>query len=90
MTILLSNNSENIFNVGDSSPISMPDLAQMVAEVCGNQHPIQFSLDDDLRTNRKYYIPDISKAKKILGLTNLVSIEDSIIETYRSFAKRTP
>jgi nucleoside-diphosphate-sugar epimerase len=90
MTILLSDDSENIFNVGDSSPISMPDLAHMVAEVCENQHPIQFSLDDDFRTNRNYYVPDISKAKKILGLTNLVSIEDSIIETYRSFAKRTP
>jgi nucleoside-diphosphate-sugar epimerase len=90
ISILLSDNPENVFNVGDDSPINLPDLARMVAAVCGNQHPIQFALDDNPRNNRNYYIPDISKAEKYLGLKNLVPLEASIIETYRAFEKSTP
>ena len=87
LTILLSNHSDNLFNVGDDLPINIPDLARTVAAVCGNRHPIQFTHDKQREDVRNYYIPNIFKAQRNLGLKNNIPIEASIIEMYNSFSK---
>jgi len=73
-------------NLGNSTPISMQELASEVIELTGSQSKIEYQqlpLDDP--SNRH---PDISKAKDILGWSPLVNRSDGLRKTILYFKQR--
>ncbi|MDP3888895.1 MAG: NAD-dependent epimerase/dehydratase family protein [bacterium] len=71
-----------IFNIGNSGPISMKDLANLVNEIAGNPVEPKFIPfeESDRSKEREIFarIPDISKAEKVLGYVPKVSLREGI------------
>lgn len=74
-----------IFNLGNPEPITMKDLANIIYEkarnhklINGNGDELKFqttlSFQDDVRTR----IPDVSKAKEVLGWEPTLKVDESV------------
>jgi len=75
-----------IFNIGnDKTEISMADLARKVISLTGkDMEPRFIALEEsDRSANREIMerVPDITKARKVLGYEPKVSLEDGILRT---------
>jgi UDP-glucose 4-epimerase len=80
-------NSE-IFNIGnDKEPIGMKDLAKKIMKIYGRNLQFKYiDLDKSDRTvGREIFnrVPDINKAKKILGYKPKIKLEDGIKKTIK-------
>ena len=87
--ILLSCSSTSVYNVGHDRQIRISNLAELVKELCGNKKPIRYLAETHFEGQQDFYIPDITKAQKNLGLENAVSLESSIVEVFEYY-KRNP
>ncbi len=80
-----------IYNIGTDVESTILDLAHAMKKICDSQSPIQFvpqqkvygeSYEDVPRR-----VPDITKQKKMLGVTPKVALEDGLRETIAWFAQ---
>lgn len=81
-----------IFNIGNPSEISVLELARIIKRVTGSKSKI-VHVDPKSVYGPGYEdiprrVPDISKAKKVLGFTAKVDIEEGIGRTVEWFKKR--
>ena len=72
------------FNIGNSSELSMVELAKKIVELSGSNSKIGFrSLPED---DPKIRLPDLTKAKEILGWEPKVSPDEGLRRTIAWFA----
>jgi nucleoside-diphosphate-sugar epimerase len=77
---------KQVFNMGNPQEIPIQDLAQKVKELAGSTSRIvhrPLPPDDPQRR-----CPDISKAKKLLGWSPTVSLEEGLKKTITWFTQR--
>lgn len=80
-----TNIAGSIINLGNSIERSVLELAKIIKNLTKSSSKIVFQpIEEDDPKKRK---PDISKAKKLLGWTPKVSIEDGLIKTIDYFKK---
>lgn len=75
----------NTFNIGNrSAAVTTYQLAEKIVGITGSRSKIRFR--KNVRTDVEYRVPDVSKAKKILGYSASVSLREGLkrtIEWYR-------
>lgn len=80
MTILLSGKPGCSYNVGSDESISIIDLANLIrAMICPDKSVLIGRQKDNFRRNK--YVPDITKAKKELGLVIDTTLVDALKKT---------
>lgn len=81
--LALFNSDNEIFNIGnDREPVTMKELAERIIKYTGSGGEIVFvpMEKSDRSVNREIYkrLPDISKARKLLGYEPKISLDDGI------------
>ena len=79
VTILIRGKNANIYNVGSSEQVSISDLANRICNVLENKHGVKILGDQSLDPVSSFYVPNIEKAEKELGLTNSFSLDESLL-----------
>lgn len=80
--LLVRGLNQRAYNVGSSETISLLDLAYLVRDVIAPGKPVRLLAESDPNNGvRNRYIPDISRARKELGLSLNVSLVDAIKRT---------
>ena len=69
------------YNLGSDEPISILDLAHLVLDLIAPGKRVDVLKSSDGVASRQYYVPDISKVTKALGVRKTVSLGDSIVRT---------
>lgn len=94
-TLLALFNSEaegQIFNIGDDrEPLSIRELANKIAELCGKEvRTDSVPLETTDRSKREIYrrIPEIEKARQILGYQPQVSFAEGLLEVISHIRNR--
>ena len=83
-TILFSGETATPYNVGSPDPISIGDLAHLVARTVGGGKPVHIAQQPSRDPGApSRYIPDTSRATSQLGLAHWVDLEDAIGRTTR-------
>lgn len=79
-SILKNGSNGEIYNVGSDEEISILDLAELVSKLSKgkNQIIVKGKVDEGQSYGRNYYVPNIDKAKSILGLRLEFTLEESI------------
>lgn len=72
------------YNVGSSEVISIANLAYLVRDILAPSKPVHILSQTDTGTSRDRYIPDISKAKRDLGLMAKIPLSEAILQTGES------
>jgi nucleoside-diphosphate-sugar epimerase len=82
-TILFRGAAGRAWNVGSDAPVSIGDLARAVAEAC--EPPVTVKLLGQARPDAPadFYVPDISRARRELGLDVLIPLPEAIRRTLR-------
>ena len=78
VTILIHGKNGNVYNVGSSERVSISDLANRICDVLENKHGVKILGDRSPDPVSSFYVPNIEKAEKELGLTNLFSLDESL------------
>ncbi len=93
--MLLSDYNGEAFNVAnDTEEISIRDLAENIHNICGIKSPVTVKKTEDTKfisDAPKRVLPDISKAKKLLGYKPEIGIREGLkrtIEWNRAFFKK--
>jgi UDP-glucose 4-epimerase len=79
--------SNEIFNIGNTQEITIVDLARLIHRLCDTPNPLNLKfIPYDEIGGRKYEdvrrrIPDVSKAKRLLGFEPKVNIEEGLLAT---------
>jgi UDP-glucose 4-epimerase len=78
-----------LFNIGNDQEIAIHDLAALIQRLCGIEGPLRARLVPygDI-SNRKYQdvvrrVPDLAKARELLGYVPRVSLEEGLVQTIR-------
>ena len=79
VTILIRGKNANIYNVGSSEQVSISDLANRICNVLENKHGVKILGDQSPDPVSSFYIPNIEKAEKELGLANSYSLDESLL-----------
>ena len=69
------------YNLGSDEPISIRDLAHLVRDLIAPGKQVEVLKASYGTAARQYYVPDISKITKALGVRKTVSLKDSIVKT---------
>jgi dTDP-glucose 4,6-dehydratase/UDP-glucose 4-epimerase len=80
LTLLLRGQSRRIYNVGSGNAISMADLAVLVRDVVAPDKLVRI-LGNPGSAPRSYYVPDVSLARRELGLDVWTPLADAIRQT---------
>ena len=80
VTILLNGKNANIYNVGSSEQVSISDLADRICDIFENKHGVEILGDQSPDPVSSFYVPDLEKVEKELGLTNSFSLDKSLLE----------
>lgn len=83
LTILLAGKPGDVFNVGGDMPISIKELALKVLRLTGANSELKVLLPPRQDEGVERYVPDVSKARKLLGLLPWIAIDDAIDRTVR-------
>jgi UDP-glucose 4-epimerase len=84
---LETGSSSEIFNIGNTQEIAIVDLARLIHRLCDTSKPLNLKfIPYDEIGGRKYEdvrrrIPDVSKAKRLLGFEPKVNLEDGLLST---------
>ena len=79
-TILFRGESSKAYNVGSPDPVSLPELAEMVAQAAGSQADFEvLGKPQSLHTDR--YVPCTAKARDELGLNTYTGLKESLRRT---------
>jgi len=76
-TILLCGEPNHAYNVGADREISIGELAGTVRKVAGTKNEIRISSPPS-GAPPQCYVPDISRARRVLGLEAEISLEEAI------------
>jgi nucleoside-diphosphate-sugar epimerase len=68
-------------NVGSSEEISIADLAAAVTRALNPSLKVEIASKAGIAERQPRYVPDVRKAKDVLGLTPLIGLEDAIRRT---------
>lgn len=79
-TILFRGQSCLAYNVGSDRELTIGDVANMVAE-CTHGGPVEIRGTRTLDNNTERYVPDVSRARTLLGLSPAVDLRDAICRT---------
>ena len=90
VTILIRGKNANIYNVGSSEQISISDLANRICNVLENKHGVKILGDQSPDPVSSFYVPNIEKAEKELGLTNSYSLDESLLAMRRFLQHQKP
>jgi dTDP-glucose 4,6-dehydratase len=85
ITILLRSSQNQIYNVGSNQSLTISELATLVNKLCKNDKQIKLEFSKKHMNPIDHYIPDIAKASELLGLKNMISLDDAITNTYKYF-----
>jgi len=77
----------NDFNISTSKETSVLELAELVWKNINPDMPFDYVCDDPFEYDVQKRIPDITKAKKILGFETKISLEESIKEVINYMKK---
>ena len=80
-TLLDRGRSGETYNVGSDEVISIGELAHLVRDILAPEKPVQILGNADPDAARNRYVPNITKARKELGLGITVALYDSIGRT---------
>jgi UDP-glucuronate decarboxylase len=80
-TLLQHGRPGQAYNVGSDEVISIADLAHLVRDILAPDKPVRILGHPYSGAARSRYLPDISKARKHIGLTVSVPLADSILRT---------
>ena len=80
-TMLVKGPSLVPLNVGSDAAISIRDLAAEVVDILAPGLPVQVAGVIQPNVPRAQYVPDVSKAERLLGLRQTVSLRDAIQRT---------
>jgi len=83
LTILLAGKPGDVFNVGGDMPISIKELALRVLKLTGTNSELKVLRPPRKDARVERYVPDVSKARKVLGLLPWIAIDDAIDRTFR-------
>jgi dTDP-glucose 4,6-dehydratase len=78
VTLLMRGGSGEAFNVGSNQAISMLELAKTVRDVLAPNKEIDILAQNNTTQARRWYVPNIEKAKQTLGLGISVPLKDAI------------
>ena len=78
-TLIDPRGNGDVFNIGNPQEIRILDLAKKIVKTTGSKSKISFlPLPDDDPLRR---VPDISKARRILGFKPRISLNDGLQKT---------
>jgi dTDP-glucose 4,6-dehydratase len=80
-TLLDQGRPGQAYNVGSDEVISIGQLAHLVRDLIAPELPLQILGNPQLLASRNRYVPDISKARRLHGLTVTVPLEEAIMKT---------
>jgi len=80
LTLLTAAPREGAYNVGSERAVSIAELAQTVAHLIGNDD-YKILGQDDSGWNTGRYVPSTTLIRNEFGLTETVSLEESVIKT---------
>ena len=82
-TLLLRGESQRAYNVGSDEAVSIADLAALVSRMSGGRSQVRVlgQASDGQAAQRNRYVPDISRARKELGLTVRYPLHEAIADT---------
>lgn len=83
LTLLLKGRSGEIYNVGSEDAISIADLAYKVRKVLNSTSDVLVCNTPKPTGNHERYVPSTIKARRELGLTCTVELDNSIFNTMR-------
>jgi nucleoside-diphosphate-sugar epimerase len=79
LTILAKDTFDlTIYNIGSDRAISIKDLAELFSKVSDKNIKVQIMNSNDLKNTDSVYVPDCSKIKFTLGVSEKINLEDSI------------
>jgi len=79
-SLLTDGQSGEAYNLGSDEPISILDLAHLVRDLIAPGKRVEVLKSGDGTAARQYYVPDISKITKALGVRKTISLKDSILK----------
>lgn len=90
-TLLNEGNDGEAYNVGSNHVISIADLANLVRDLVAPGKPvIVLSMTEPVSSSRHRYVPCISKAMLMHGLTPKHSLEEAIVQVANSRQATNP
>ncbi len=82
-TILIRGESARPYNVGSGCPVTIAGLAHTIAEVARPGMQVEIAGVPDPGAMALRYVPSVERAKKELGLTPIITLEEGLRRTYR-------
>jgi nucleoside-diphosphate-sugar epimerase len=86
LSVLGQNETSEVFNVGSTEVANVTQLAQEIIQISGRHlTPVYKALGDGIRSARREIynrVPDVSKAKRLLGFKSRVSLSDGLTRCY--------
>ncbi len=82
-TLLFRGNPGQAYNVGSDRAVSIRELAETVRLVLGTENQVRVLKKAEPGVKPSRYVPDISKARKELGLSVKIGLEEAIRQSLR-------
>ena len=83
LTILERGESGRAYNVGSDEAISIADLAYLVRDTLSPEKPVRILGRALGNAERNRYVPDVTKARRELGLDLTYSLREAVREAAR-------
>lgn len=85
ITLLNHGKSGETYNVGSDQAVTIRDLAMLVRDLLAPGKSVQILGGGQHSNSRSRYVPDISKARKELGLDVQVPLDEAILRTAAAY-----
>ena len=86
LTILVAGHPMLPYNVGSDAPLTIAALAARVASIASADRSVRIA---NRFTGGNHYVPDVSRARRELGLSNHVTLDEAIDRTRQWFQRQT-
>ncbi len=81
LRVLTGSQVGQCFNIGSADEITLDTLAKKIAQICQPQVDVRLYSSGSAAIQRSRFVPDVSLAQDMLGLTESVSLETAIQRT---------
>ena len=78
----------NDFNIASNRPTTVLELAEMVWNMVNPTKPFRYESDPPFKYDVQKRIPNVEKAKKLLGFKTEIGLENSVAEVVRHMRKQ--